>query len=793
MLESASLQEVTALESESVLVRDGASVAFFHESYFDYLFARSFIAADHDLRSFLLDSGQYLFRRAQTRQVLEHLAATDPDRFIAVAVDLLKSDEIRLHLKNVVISVLRQFHPRSEDWEALEGLTWRDSPVGPKITALLNLPGWFDAADSLGRWESWLNDPDRAEQASNQLTIVAEQRPERASELVRPHIAESEDWRQRLRFMISRGLNSELVDLAVELVQRGQLDDTPDQNPVYDDFWMILHSLEQEDPAGAARLIGAFLRRGLVRARQDGSEDPFESEHLSSDSQSAAVISDVAVKAPVEFVEHVLPFVIDVATANLQPRGEFLPASRLWAHRWPSPRYNVEDILFTAVDSALRKFADEAPAKCADALKGLRLVESEELRFLACRALTAIRDPDDSIGWIISDRRNFGLSWTDSPCSASRELIEQCSSDCSLDLFQRLESAILDFWPNWGRTYRGYSQYELLSALDTGRMSPAAKRRLQEMERRFPESPPQTPQQTSAQWVGPPISDEESIHMPDDDWIRALKTHNSDQTNWVDNVPVGGARQLAGVLGRRNADDPERFAKLALRFTDEIPAFAINEIIRNVESSADIDGLTDLCEHAREIYGTAVGQTVCSAIARTGSANSRLVAILSTYANDPDPDSEKARTVSGLGGVFFGGDLVTAGLNSTRGQVALAAASVMFAEPDHVDALLPVVDALTQDDILAVRVCAAEAVLALFRHAPEHALDLTESLFEARIEVLDADTTERLLDYALFQSSERFAHVLVEGLVGPNRSSDTRRAHLGARPFAGPAAFRCGR
>ena len=63
VLESASLQEVTALESESVLVRDGASVAFFHESYFDYLFARSFIAADHDLRSFLL---------AQLRKWLSH-------------------------------------------------------------------------------------------------------------------------------------------------------------------------------------------------------------------------------------------------------------------------------------------------------------------------------------------------------------------------------------------------------------------------------------------------------------------------------------------------------------------------------------------------------------------------------------------------------------------------------------------------------------------------------------------------------------------------------------------------
>lgn len=766
VLDGASHLEVEALASESVIVRDGAYVAFFHESYFDFLFARSFIADNGDLRSFLLDSGQHLFRRAQTRQVLEHLAATDPARFIAVSVDLFECDEIRLHLKTVVIRVLRQFQPRYEDWEALESLAWHDSPIGLRITALLNLPGWFDATDLLGRWQGWLNDPDRAEQACYQLTLVAQQRPLRVSELVRPHIAESESWKQCLSFMISRALNSELVDLAVELVQLGQLDDMPDQISEYGDFWLILHSLAREDPARAARLIGAFLQRGLVRARQVGSDDPFESGHLSSDSQSATVISDVADKAPVEFVEHVLPFVIDVATANLQQRDEFLPAGHRWAHRWSSRRYEVGDILFNAVDAALRKLADEDPAKCATELAGLRHVESEELRFLACRTLTLTHDPDDAIGWIISDRRNLCLGWTGSPCSASRELIEQCSSDCSPDLFEELESAILEFWPNWESRPKGYRQYGLLSALDTNRMSAKGKRRLQEMTRRFQEPPPQAPESPVAHWVAPPISDEASMCMSDDNWIRALKTHNSDLTNWAGTVPVGGARQLADVLGRRSAEDPERFARLALRFTDEIPADAMNEIIRNVESSADIDVLTDLCEHARDVYGTAVGRAVCSAIARSRGANSRLVALLSAYANDPDPDSETAQTASGSGGVFFGGDLYLAGLNSTRGQAALAAASVIFAEPDHIDTLLPVVDILAQDDILAVRVCAAEAVLALFRDAPENALDLAETLFEAQVEVLDTNATERLLDHTLFQSSERFAHVLAKGLAG---------------------------
>ncbi|EFE72014.1 predicted protein [Streptomyces viridosporus ATCC 14672] len=47
----------------------------------DFLFARSFISAGEDIRDFLAESGRPLFRGAQSRQILEHLAGTDRERF----------------------------------------------------------------------------------------------------------------------------------------------------------------------------------------------------------------------------------------------------------------------------------------------------------------------------------------------------------------------------------------------------------------------------------------------------------------------------------------------------------------------------------------------------------------------------------------------------------------------------------------------------------------------------------------------------------------------------------------
>ena len=764
VLDSASQLEVDALVSESVVARDGASVAFFHESYFDYLFARTFVTTGRDLRGFLVDSGQYLFRRAQTRQVLDHLAATDRSRFVEVVVGLLTCDEIRSHLKSVVIRVLRQIQPTPEDWVALDELAWSGSRVGPKLLTLLNQPGWFDAADSLGMWETWLSDPGRVDAAFHELRSAARERPARVAALVRPHIAESEEWRLRLRSLISWAMKGEIVDLAVDLVDMGYLDDAPGPVAVNSDFWMIIYLIKDDDPAGAARLIGAILRPGLVRAKQDGADDPFTSGHLSSHSQWTSVIGDAAANAPVEFVHHVLPFVVGVAMVDQHQRNGLLPVGRRWGYRHMSSAHTVEDIVFTATDEALRKLADENPAKCASALQTLRVAESAELRFLACRALTAMGDQNDAVEWMLSDPRNLVLGWANSKCWASRELIEECSPGCSPDLFERLESVILDHSPSWeSRTSRGQSRYELLSAMDATRMSHAARRNLQEMQRRFPTWAPQAPLPAIAQLVGPPIGDDAAAHMSDDDWMRALRKHTHDEANWNGHHLVGGALELARLLGSRAKDMPERFSKLALRFSEEIPAVAMNEIIGNIEGAVDVDVLAEVCEHARDIFGDAVGRSVCSAIRRAGAANSRLVALIRACSRDPDPDHELART----GEYSFGGDLYTAGLNSTRGQAALAAASILFSGTDHVDALRPAVEALVDDDVLAVRVCAAEAVVALLNHAPQQALDLAERLFDAPIDVLDAPTSERLLTFAVLRDPDRLARVFADALDGP--------------------------
>ncbi len=774
--------EVHGLESANVLsVSDQNVVSFFHESYFDYLFARTFVLSGKSLLDFVVDGGQHLFRRAQTRQVLEHLAATDRAAFRRVVAELLASDRVRSHLKEVVVDVLGQIDATPDDWTALEDIAWSDSRMAWRLLALLGKPSWFAAADSLGLWSQWLADPEKVDKAFHQLRFVAQEQPARAVELVRPFVGASDLWRLRLKSMIEWSLKAESTDFAIELLERGDLDDARGPIAMNSDFWSIVYGLAQEAPAAAARLIGAYINRGLARAKTEGSSDPFATGQLPESSVSDEIISRVAGGAPEEYLVSVLAFVEEVAQADQNHVDGRLPVGRRWAFRNHNTSFTVDDKLFDGVAQALGQLAESDPALCDEYIQRLSEAESEELHFLACIALTK-RGPDDAaIAWLVDDPRNLELGYVDNASWASRSLIERWSGECSEELYRRLEASVLAYAPDWENPrYRGAARLRLLSALDASRLSDAGRKDLQELERRFPDLQPSAPPRgVMAGFVGSPIPDAAGQKMSDADWVGALRKYTSEATDWRGDKPVGGASQLAQMLGRRAEAEPERFAKLALGFRTDVHSSAMDAVIRAVGAKVDGDLCAALCEHAQRTFGSDVGRAICSIAEGVKPVSDRLIRVVVRYVDDPDPDREWARTEASSGGTYYGGDFDMAGLNCTRGHVARAAAAALFESPEHLDVLRPVVDALAVDPNLGVRAHAAEAVLALMNYEPEHAYDLGERLLDADVELYNTRGVELLMSYLLVREPERFGAALVRGLAGPDPVA-MRAGHLWA-------------
>lgn len=778
VLGDASPTVVGALCSYGILTSEDTRVSFFHETYFDFLFATAFIAQGQDLHDYLADSGQHLFRRAPARQVLEYLAANDRELFRTTIVRLLASNTIRRHLQEIAIAVLQQLDATADDWRAVEQIAFGGGTFGPRLVSLLSAPRWFDAADAVGRWEGLLGNPAMVDAAASQLVIAARERPERVTELVRPYVGSSEAWRMRLRAVVEWSLRPGLVDLAVELVERGDLDDARGPIAVNSDFWSIVYSLKEDDPPAAARLIGVYLRRAFERAWADGSVDPFATGHLDpySSGGGASTISEVAAAAPAAFVDHVLPFVRSVVGAAEQiMRPDDRPASSRWRYRHVSDDYGIDDAVYGGVEEALRRLAVARPQETLALIQPLADGDAEELRFLACRTFSAAGSGNEAIDWLLADERNLRLGWVDSLRWASRELIETATRSCDDEHVEILTSTLLSYYPSFerdarGRQMYGYAQYELLTAITLGRRNAEATRRIGELERKFRDSPPAAPQAMEAHFVGPPIPGEAAPLLTDDDWRRAIRRYSTDRTDWSRDRPVGGANELANLLGTRAKAEPERFSRLALTLDADTPAVYFERIITAVAGEVTTELLTVLCRRARGIAGQKVGRSICHAGEKIGAkANNAFLQLIEECASDDDPDRELARTRAGSGDYYYGGDLLNAGLNSTRGAAARTIARVLFAVPDHGPRLAATVAKLAADPVLAVRAWAAEAVGALMNHDRETALTIADALFdEAPLDLFAAVTVSRLLSYALLRESERFTPYLSRALAAPD-------------------------
>lgn len=784
LLDQFARTHLAVLSSAGILLHaENGRIGFFHETYFDYLFARSFVLAGHDLHDFLAASGQALFRRAQTRQVLEHLRDTDRAAFRHTAVRLLTSDSVRPHLRFVVLAVLEQLDATSEDWAALEPHAWGEDVTADSLRRLLALPSWFEAADT-GRWEKWLAAPEDVPLVFPQLEWNTQHHPARVTELLEPYRDADGPWRQRLLSWVQSRPSTHALELILALIGRGNFDIAPDgPSGTGADFWRLFEQLADKDAVAALQVLGAFLTRGLRQAAAAGHSDPFTSGHLPTRARSSlgTLVTEAAEAAPSAALEHVLPFVVAVARASHAALADVSLLHPRWALPPSELQPDLDEALYGAAHESLRTMAQQNPSSVTEAMGTLTAAGGgRALNFLICRTYTVWNRPDEALAWLMSDPEHARIGWMDSACWASRELIAATKQRCEDATLERLVHLLLRFVPSWERVPEnrdlfGRTQYVLLSAVDERRRSTAVERRLGELERKFGQHPPVGPRNSTAHFVGPPVPRSAGEHMTDEQWLRALRKYDTEQTNWDGDVPTGGARELASLLGSVAERQPERFVRLGLTFDETVPAAAFGAVINGVAGKTDSDSLLELCVHARHLVGTDVGRTVCRAIETAASEvveHPALIDLLVSCADDPDPRCEAARTGAGLGQEDYGGDLLTAGMNSTRGEAALAVGALLRAADTAAQELLPLLGRLVVDPVVSVRVCAAEAVVALLRHAPETALDLAESLFaDAPVAIHEASTTHRLLTLALIRDTERFAPELLRALDGPEEAA----------------------
>ena len=514
-------EQVTTMASEGVITVEDGRVAFFHETFFDYCFARQFVASDQTLRDLLTGSEQDLFRRAQVRQILAYQRTADPTAYLSNLEWLLSSTDVRLHIKALVIALLGTVTaPTKEEWQLLRPLAEDlQAPLHLRVWhAMRSNPAWFPVLDAESTWTRMLEAKDElADRAIWTLSGAASNHAARVCDLLAR--APRDIWPSRRRqflFIADVHRARELVDLLLAAIGDG------DYDTLGNELSHTFRQLAQTEPAWAAEVLGAFVRWAATNPSTSVFDPTGRIRARSSD--LANEIQTIATTAPAEYVDQLLTQLLDAIHANAQPdwSATELVSDALWSHHIYQGHVSLSDSLYDAMGAALSALAEADPEHATTAFTDLRKEQYESAAFLLARGYAG--NPtvfaDDAAEWLTATPGARYLGYSDSPAWVSRELVAAITPHCSPPRFDNLVDALLYYAPLHERTYkalrhRGITELCLLNGIDPARCPTRAKQRLAELRRKFNRDDVDPPQGVTAGVVPPPIREDRARRMTD--------------------------------------------------------------------------------------------------------------------------------------------------------------------------------------------------------------------------------------------------------------------------------------
>lgn len=528
-------EDAQAMASENVLVRDRDRYAFFHETFFDYAFARRFIGRERELLPFLREGEQHLFRRAQVRQILRHERDADRARYLDDLGELLHSSDIRFHIKQVVFALLAGLEdPTREEWNILAPLLEaREEPYMREIFNLLRSAPWFGLVDSLGLWERWLAevDEERQNRVVYLLWMAQKHNPDRVAELLEPYVG-LPAWHNRIAYVMSGAdlhTNRRFFELFLKAIDEGILDEA--------DLGVNLYDLPHKNAEWACEALYHYLQRRQERNLLGAYElfDPFS--RSASSNYDEELFTKSARRAPRTFVTELLPFMLRLMEELTEQEGEPPYEGRIWRYRYPGESHSTEDTLLTAMEVALRTLAKNEP-EAFNAFARLLHEKSdfETAQYLLVRSYAANgeRYADEAVEYLLEKPARLETGYASDSHWATRQLLEAITPYCSDENMARLEELILSYYSKWeleatSADWRGSAQLTLLGGIAPSRLSPAAEARLEQWREKFGGDAKEPMPAVMGGFVRSPIPEESTKNMTDEEWLEAISRYPEDR------------------------------------------------------------------------------------------------------------------------------------------------------------------------------------------------------------------------------------------------------------------------
>lgn len=749
---------VDVLASEGLIVISRGKLNFFHESFFDHVYARAFINRSHSLVDMLTATEQHLFRRTQVRQILESLRQNDTERYLDELSTVLLSQNIRFHIKTAVCQWLNSIEePTETEFKIVSEF---DQPVGnfqPLFRYAVLSPNWFHFLDSKN-WIGKILEGDNLQKKESilwWLSNIAGEFPQEIAGLLGSWWSGNPERANHLLnwfgYIRRNQPDDDLLVLCEEVIYS-----RPDALFAYhndDRISMLLHTWCEKSPERCGRVLHALFDCWF-ELNTDG--NPFSNNN--NEKLFDHSLTEIADKSPMAFLHgttDALLRVIQNESKNKKGCDDYDLKNRTYSgHKFGF------DAFLAAFRSALNHLSQNSPEQAISYLNKLDPFSHECLMHLHLEAIQS--NPEilaTRLLKLITDQTVFDAGYNGADWWSFSYACKEAFPFLSPEEKNIVEQMILNHYPEIKRASEdlsyvkyhgenepfwtkrriihllnisGYEQWCILEIIGPDRLCSEAIMKLNQLRRKFPKKAIPQPRQYGgiAQIVGSPIKQFQCEKMSDKNWLAAIERYDDVEErrrghDYVD----GGANELARQLEELTKQQPARFAELSLKIPNSANICYVERILWGLAETENVcdETLKKAVKHAGKQPDKPFGLAIARLIQKHPQITTDIeilefsiwYALYGDASEDEISDQENTKleiiTIDKL--VQRGGGMRIRGINGVRGWMWEALASVLWNVPETTTRIWEALDlALDHESLVSVRCCMIRALTSLFNN-----------------------------------------------------------------------------
>lgn len=802
------------LQSTGLISLSGDTVQLSHESYFDFIFARKFVAEGQSLSVWLKGDEQQLFRRTQVRQILEYMRTQSGSwgEYLREVKSILCDDYIRYHIKDAVARWLAGCaNPKVDELNIILSRSG-DGEIDKLFQRILFGRAWFRLLVERGLILQWLNSTEKwRDLACRRIQVAMEHDATLATTVLREYWRQSPD-------------NIEVVAKCMSWMRLGG-----NAKPAIELFLEIIPCLPQEEftkPEPQKLQLITWNSCGADEALQilsvwyarwfelHPNDEPFVGDGMTT-GQVDHHIAELMKDNPVAFLTYIGPLFVEAMRRSLlTPEGH----ERHLADWLFTRSFSDEKRWGGLIKAAIERGAKTNPEVVRDFASSLdNNWGRPALHYKLCAISQAPSVCHELFVELIehpelfrADERGCGFL----PAAAAAKMCKPYLSDNEWERFEHrlldhkpehrlvLESirknkkdgaTITDLmkegWLQYKYSKNGYEKWAIIETVGKDAFTDKIIRELPMLRRKFGDEFALA-EESGGGAVISPLPKDIASKMSDQNWLSAISHYDSDSTReYKQDHVLGGAKELAGMLEHITKENPKRYINLLPQIPNTAHEAYACHIIDGLKSSElPIDDLIGALKNAFRFNGDEFATSLVYFVdAKPGVAKDEWVfSFLKDIAlNGLAPSRSNIDDDEEIWGSLGAADIfgkrektISSGVFANRRSAWEALSSVAWGVSSRSKEIFDLIERqISSEENLDVMPAITRAVHGLINSDRDRAFIALERIANRDIRLVTNFYTHRIFNWLLWQDLKRF-NFIVEMLISSENEDQAAFGYL---------------